>query len=199
MIIRLKEKLNDKVLAGTEIEIKPNTVNWFVGHNGCGKTITFSSLAHHIGKPLHGKRLNWMSRPREHLLAKFQFVGFESVEKVFLSTSKVRQSQWVDAEMAIDSPMSVACLNASEGMMHQSELASLLPTKDDPNILYIFDEIDGSFDVRIKKAFFDRIIYSLAGTVIICTHDCFFPIGQMVYDMTTGKRMKFEEYFRQIP
>lgn len=182
------------------IEIIPNKVNYFVGLNGCGKSVITSSLADHIYSKFDKnkqkkQRYNWMTRPPDYLLENFAFEGFEFITDITFYTAKHRQSQFVDLDQTFDHPNSVGCLRSSEGMNNQAELVEAYKQKDEPNRLFIFDEIDGTLDIRAKSLFFDHLLPKLAGTSIICSHETLYLGGKMVHDLTTNKKMKLVDYF----
>lgn len=182
------------------IEIIPNTVNYFVGLNGCGKSVITSSLAEHVfdsfsKKKKEEQRYNWMTRPPDYIMENFRFEGFESITDISFYTAKHRQSQYVDLNMTFDHPANIGCLKISEGMNNQSEIVNAFKDKDNINKLYIFDEIDGTLDVRAKHLFFDRLLPQLKGTVIVCTHDTFFVRKQEVIDLSTNTKMSMTDYF----
>jgi len=183
------------------IEIIPNTVNYFVGLNGCGKSVITSSLAEHIFDKFDrtkkkAQRYNWMTRPPDYLLENFDFEGFDSITDITFYTAKHRQSQFVDLDQTFDHPSSIGCLRSSEGMNNQSELINAFKQRNDVNRLFIFDEIDGTLDIKAKSLFFDRLLPSLKGTVIVCSHETFFLRGKEVFDLSSNKKMELVEYFK---
>ena len=200
MKIIFKSKLpnNERILPGSCLELEPNKVNYIVGLNGTGKTITFSSMVHWLEKTQlkTKKSQNWMTEPPSHLTSCFQFEGFEQVTSVFHNTAKSRQSHWVDLDMALDSASGVGSLWSSEGQTNKNEFVKSLDHKDDPNVLYVFDEIDNCFDIKMKYMFF-KIITKLRGTVVVCSHDSFFLEGHRVFDFTTGTYKRFCDYYAE--
>ena len=176
-----------KLNAGLEIEITPNTANYFVGLNGSGKTITMSTLASFLSKQTKNT-LNWMISPPEHIMECFNFEGFEEVKDVYIVTAKSRQSQWVDLDIALKTPMGPFVLHASEGMANQAELVNIWDRRNEKDTVFIFDEIDGTLDVKSKSLFFNKMIPSIKGTVIVMSHDVFFLLNQdKVFDFTDKK------------
>lgn len=195
----VKEDL--KLPKGTTINVLPNSVNRFVGLNGSGKTICFSALADFLVKRLKLEG-NWMTPPPKFLSNQFKFEGFSIIKHIIHFTAKSRQSQFIDLDIAFTSAAGANALNLSEGMNCQAELAKLLsdaisnPEKD-KKTLYIFDEIDGPLDPRAKSIFFDQLLPKLKGTVVVCTHDCFFLGKKDVFDFTDGSVKSAVQYFTE--
>jgi ABC-type dipeptide/oligopeptide/nickel transport system ATPase component len=112
MKINFLEDINPKLPKGGNLTIEPNKTNLVVGRNGSGKTITFSSLVTHLVKhQTKQKDHNWMVEPRADIQKKFSFEGFESVNQVVHYTAKIRQSHWVDLDMALSHPYGHMVLN----------------------------------------------------------------------------------------
>lgn len=198
MQIIIKDQISASLKKDTKISIVANQVNYFVGLNGSGKSVTFSALAAFISEKLKIKN-NWMTAPPERFLNKFDYKGFEIVGNLYHFTAKSRQSQWVDLDMALSSASSFWALHASEGMNNQSELMKLVEDfnkkKVVTNMLYIFDEIDGSLDFRAKHIFFDLILKKLRGTIIVCSHDRWFLNDEKVFDFSDGQTKVGKEFF----
>ena len=191
VIISIKADVSKSLKAGTKIPIAPNAANYFVGLNGTGKSVTFSTLAAKVQNSLKVKG-NWMTPPPSYLMDKIEISGFDGIKDVYHFTAKSRQSQWIDLDMAFSSASGIGSLKSSEGVNNQAELVSVFEkAKKDPALdestLYIFDEIDGCLDVRAKSIFFDRLIPALKGTVIICSHDCLFLKARSLFDFTDCK------------
>ena len=72
---------------GFEFPIIPNSVNYIVGLNGSGKTVTFSSLVAFLNKRLK-KKGNWMTPPPDHMMKGFSFEGFDDITDVWHYTAK---------------------------------------------------------------------------------------------------------------
>lgn len=197
MKINFLEDINPKLPKGSFLTVEPNKTNLVVGRNGSGKTITFSSLVTHLVKQTKQKDHNWMVEPRADIQKKFSFEGFESVNQVVHYTAKIRQSHWVDLDMALSHPYGHMVLNSSEGQSSLGELSRAAKHKDNPDCLFIFDELDGCFDHKTKSIFFDRILPRLKGTKIVCTHDSWFPRGQTVFDFTDGTWKEFSTYIKE--
>lgn len=187
--------------SGAEIAIEPNKINYFVGLNGSGKTVTFGALYKHIQdifqKNKIVKKKNWMVNPPQHLQEHFDFEGFESIKDIVFITAKTRQSQWVDLDLCFDTALGVGSLHASEGMTNQAEIVKLMDKKDEVDTLFMFDEIDGPLDYRAKSIYFDRVLPRLKGTVIVCSHDALFFTGKDVYDFTTASRKNIVDYVKE--
>ena len=180
-----------------EIELIPNTVNYFVGLNGTGKTVTTSALEYHIREKLK-KRGNWATVPATHLLEPYTFEGFDEIADVWHYTSKTRQSHWVDLDMVFESASSISTLHSSEGMVCQSEIVRVFNKRDEENTLFIFDEIDGNLDIRAKQIFFNKVLPQLKGTSIVMSHDMFFFFinnDVRVFDFTTKTYKTYDEYY----
>lgn len=200
-IMKIKFNKDFKIFkTGDEIAIRPNEVNYLVGLNGCGKSVITSSLADHIYKSFTAtkkkqQRHNWMTCPPDYIRENFSFEGFESITDITFYTAKHRQSQFVDLDQTFDHPSSIACLRISEGMNNQSELVEAFKCRSDKNRLFIFDEIDGTLDIRAKCLFFDRLLPSLSGTAIVCSHETLLIREKDVYDLSSNKQMKMVDYF----
>ena len=175
------------LVTGDSIVIKPNSVNYWVGLNGSGKTMAMSGLAHHVYSLLKQKG-NWNTRPLPKFENCFTHEGFDSVTSVTHFTAKARQSQWLDIEMSMESAAGINALWQSEGQNAQSELTRAIRDHlNDPHHLFLFDEIDGTFDARAKYIFFNGFLAKMAGTAVVCTHDCLFPVGSDVFYFETKK------------
>ena len=193
MKMLFKEDFNKVLVANTEIPIQPNEVNYFVGLNGSGKTVTLSCLAHFLFNQTKNTG-NWMTEPPK-FLQKLEFIGFQDVQKVYHYTAKSRQSMFVDMDMVLSSVLSIGTLWASEGMHAQAEVVSTLKDKDNPNAFFIFDEIDGVLDARAKHIFFDQVLKVLKGTVVVATHETFYMAKkERVFDFTSGTFKTFSSY-----
>lgn len=180
--------------AGGKITLGKNEVNYFVGPNGSGKTILLGALAEHLKAKT--EKPCWFAYPPSHIGEKFSFSGFEDVSKVFFFTGKTRQAQWVDMDYTLSGPNSVFSLHSSEGMNAQVELVSAVKGfLKDPDSLVIFDEIDSNFDLKAKKFFWSRVLPNFKGTVIVVTHDPYFPLGEKVLDFSDLKYKPFKEYY----
>lgn len=170
---------------GLSIEIEPNAVNFWVGENGSGKSVTASALMTLIQKKLGERKSNWMATELREINA-VTIEGFEGVSSFSFSSSKIRQSQFVDLDVVFDLPNGFGRLNASEGENNLADLVDYLKYKDDPNHLYILDEIDGHFSAKHKMIFFDRFLNAIKGTAIVITHDIYYTVGQeKVFDFDT--------------
>lgn len=180
--------------AGSEISL--NHRNYFVGPNGCGKTVLLGALAEHLKPKI--SNYCWFAAPPTHITECFEFEGFEKVSKAFFFTNKTRQAQWVDMDYTLKTPGSAFSLHTSEGRNAQVELVSAFKEfKEDPDSLVIFDEIDSNLDLKTKKVFWDHGLPQFKGTVIVVTHDPFFPLGKTVIDFSDLKEKAFQTYFEE--
>lgn len=196
MKIIFKEKLFS-IDKGKEINIYPNEVNFWVGSNGSGKTLASSVLLTHLMKQESLRDSNyWMATLANEKEKGTEILGFECINKVILSSSKLRSSQFVDLNITLS--LGVGRLNASEGENCREDLIEALKEKDNPNALFIFDEMDGHFDLPTKRLFFERIGKILKGTIILISHDVWYSASQeRLFYFDEWKEMSGMEYFKK--
>jgi ATPase subunit of ABC transporter with duplicated ATPase domains len=163
---------------GLSIEIEPNKVNFWVGSNGSGKSTATSILMTLLQKQFKmEKKETWMATNVQCRDGGAKLEGFENTSDFSFSSEKVRQAQWVSID-TFDLMEGVGRLRASEGENILADFTRFVKHKDDPNHVYLFDEMDGHLDVRYKGLFFDRFLPNIKGTVVVVTHDIYYTVGQ---------------------
>ena len=77
------------------------------------------------------------------------------------------------------------------------DIHSCLDAVDDPNALFLFDELDTHLDYKMKYFFFTRFLSRLRGMVIVTSHDPYFLLEKPVFDLTDYKSKLGSEYYRE--
>ena len=193
MILKILKPVG-QLKSGGQIALRKNAANYFVGPNGCGKTVLLGALAESLKDKTETPC--WFAFPPDYMKDSFSFEGFESISKFYFFTGKTRQAQWLDMTYALGTPASVNALKLSEGRNAQIELIEAFKKfKDDPNSLVVFDEIDSNLDLKTKKLFWNHALPQFEGTTIVVSHDPLFPCRETVVDFSDLKEKSFEEYY----
>lgn len=176
-------------------------INFVFGPNGSGKSTLISILLASIqsqNKKLVPEEL-WnaydatiIPRTGKSIL---EVTGTENISQLRVSSAKLRQSQFVD--LGVTMAMGISRLQASEGENSLHDIHSCLKLVDDPNALFLFDELDTHLDYKMKYFFFTRFLSRLRGTIIVTSHDSFFLMDQPVFDLTDYKTKLGREYYRE--
>lgn len=170
-------------------------VNYIVGGNGTGKSTLMSFILSALDKSQPGKVPSgyWNAKADTH--APFTSAGFETVSKLHVSSSKLRQSQYVDMDSLLD--QGLGRIHASEGQNNIADLTQSVSSLKDPDALYLFDELDGHLDYYHKMFFFEQILPRIHGTAIVVTHDPLFLRDQFVLDLGDSTKKLGAVYYAE--
>ena len=125
--------------------------------------------------------------------APFSATGFEQVSSFYLHSSKMRQAQFIDLSSTI--AQGLGRIWASEGEDCIMTLNKCIPALEDPNALFLFDEVDGHLDYYHKTLFFEYILPRIKGTALVVTHDPYFLADLSVLDLTDSTHKTGIKYY----
>ena len=192
--MKIKFLKNYRNFLKDEVYVIPhNKVSYWVGLNGTGKT-TLTSVILSLIKDKNSKIVPenlYLSLPVENNIAEIE--DFEQFTGVSFISPKNRATQMIDMDALLS--MGVGRLWASEGQDSQANLVSLVKHINDPNHLFILDEIDGHLDYKSKLIFFTGFLKKVKGTVIVISHDTLFLRSEQVFDFDDKKDKMGRDYY----
>jgi ATPase subunit of ABC transporter with duplicated ATPase domains len=189
----LKDYRNFK--KGNVFEVSPNTINFWVGKNGTGK----STLASLILTALESKNKKlvpnhlWMATQTDKKIISLE--GYEKFNGLTFVSDKLRQAQLTDMDSLLG--MGLQRIWTSEGQNAQADVVQLAKIIHKPDHLTILDETDGHLDYSSKIIFFEALLKNIKGTVIVISHDSRFLKAQRVFDFGDMKEKIGEAYYNQ--
>lgn len=179
---------------GEEFYIEYNSVNFWVGKNGTGKTSLASLILTEL-KKINAKIVPsflWKALSMEKDIVSIE--GLDKISGVSFYSDKLRQAQYIDMDSLIG--MGIGRIWASEGQNAQQNVVELVKYLNDENRLFILDETDGHLDFNSKIIFFNKLLKKIKGTVIVITHDSRFLKNEKVLDFNDRGFKTGEDYYK---
>jgi ATPase subunit of ABC transporter with duplicated ATPase domains len=169
-----------------------------VGANGSGKTSLLSlllqALANAVPTAIPKHAYTMMPDAASEPLSRVDNLG--DVSQVHIYSPLIRHAQKSNMDALLEGG-GIARLWLSEGQNVMEDLGKFADQLQDPNAIFIFDELDGHLDYKGKYLFFKYFLPKIQGRVIITSHDPHFLFDETCLDLTDMTSKQGATYYQE--